>query len=217
MLKGFLDGPWPSAANGVVEHIPENNPMQWFPALRPTHPSTGPAQRWRLGHVEPRREGRRWMGRRQRHVPPECSHREISFRATSYSEDKIWVDDALRPDTLWPTTPPPGSTTATMRTRTSCTAEPSRAIISAIAPSATCPRWDLKQSPTQLLRQFKWTFLKSGLNPVKATKWWRFYSQRRAALIRGTDAFLDTLEQGEEALDSLGELCGKPPIPAKRS
>ena len=69
-----------------------------------------------------------------------------------------------------------------------------------------------------LLRGFKWTFLKSGLNPIHAMKWWRYHSQRRAALIRGTDAFLDTLAQGEKALDTFhSEICGKPPIPAKRS
>ena len=220
MLKGFRDDEVMAVCGQqVVDHLPEINPMQWFrpsgpPTLRRVQHKDGA---WdQLSPQEKKADGG-WddvnaMYRRSALI-------EIPFQATSYSEDKIWVDDALRA----------GHAVAYNSAARvyHCHYEDAdfmyrRTITGHYFTYRTFgnlpARWGLKQSPTQLLRRFKWTFLKSGLNPISALKWWRYHSQRRAALIRGTDAFLDTLELGEEALDAFhSELCGKPPIPAKQS
>ena len=67
-------------------------------------------------------------------------------------------------------------------------------------------------------RRAKWLYLKSNLSISAANGWWKYHRNRLEAGRKGTRAFLDHLKHGEKELDRFhAELCGKPPIPVKRS
>lgn len=219
MLKGFLDDEVMAVCGQqVVDHLPENNPMQWF------RPSAPPTQRrvqhedgaWDQLSPEEKKADGGWddviaMYRRQALL-------DQPFRETSYSEDKIWLDEAMRnghavtynaaarvyhyhyedADFMYRRT----ITGLYFNYRT----------------FGTVPQpWKAPRTIKSWLYRFKWTFVKSGLSLTVANNWLRYQKERNQALENGIKAFLDSLNQGNHHLDEFhSQLCGKPPIPGKR-
>ena len=220
MLKGFVDDEVMAVCGQqVVDHLPENNPMQWFrpagpPTLRRVQHEDGA---WdRLSPAEKKADGG-WddvnaMYRRQALL-------DQPFRETSYSEDKVWLDEAMRnghavvynsaarvyhyhfedADFMYRRT----ITGLYFNYRTFGT-----------IPSPPSKRVSLRA----LGRRAKWLYFKSNLSISAANGWWKYHRNRLEAGRKGTRAFLEHLKHGEKELDRFhAELCGKPPIPVKRS
>ena len=220
MLKGFVDDEVMAVCGQqVVDHLPENNPMQWFrpsgnPTLRRVQHKDGA---WnRLSPAEKKADGG-WddvnaMYRRQALL-------DQPFRETSYSEDKVWLDEAMRnghavvynsaarvyhyhfedADFMYRRT----ITGLYFNYRTFGT-----------IPSPPSKRVSLRA----LGRRAKWLYFKSNLSISAANGWWKYHRNRLEAGRKGTRAFLEHLKHGEKELDRFhAELCGKPPIPVKRS
>jgi hypothetical protein len=69
-----------------------------------------------------------------------------------------------------------------------------------------------------LASKAKWLYFKSNVSITEANAWWRYDKERVAANRQGTRDFLQHLKLGEKKLDAFhADLCGKPPIPVKRS
>ena len=220
MLKGFVDDEVMAVCGQqVVDHLPENNPMQWFrpsgdPTFRRVQHKDGA---WdQLSPDEKKADGG-WddvnaMYRRK-------SLLLQPFKETSYSEDKIWLDEAMRnghavvynsaarvyhyhyedADFMYRRT----ITGLYFNYRTFGTIP--------LPP----PR---KVSFYALIRRAKWLYFKSRLTFSEANIWWRYHRERLEAGREGARSFLQHLELGEKELDEFhAELCGKPPIPVKRS
>jgi len=219
MLKGFLDDEVMAVCGQqVVDHLPENNPMQWFrpsglPTLRRVQHKDGT---WDTLSPEEKKSDGGWddvnaMYRRQALL-------DQPFRATSYSEDKIWLDEAMR-----------NGHAVTYNTaarvyhyhyedadfmyRLTITGLYFNYRTFGLTPET----WSAPSNWKSNAIRFKWTFIRSGINPFSAARWWNYQSQRNLALERGIHDFIQAFSQGDDALDQFhSELCGKPPIPVKR-
>ena len=220
MLKGFVDDEVMAVCGQqVVDHLPENNPMQWFrpsgdPTFRRVQHKDGA---WdRLSPDKKKADGG-WddviaMYRRKALL-------NQPFRETSYSEDKIWLDEAMRnghavvynsaarvyhyhyedADFMYRRT----ITGLYFNYRTF-------GIVPKPPPNTVSLR--------ALLRRAKFLYFKSSLTFSEANTWWNYHSERLDAGRKGARAFLRQLKLGEKELDTFhAELCGKPPIPVKRS
>ena len=220
MLKGFVDDEVMAVCGQqVVDHLPENNPMQWFRPAGPHHLTAGAAQEWCLGWTEPGGEKSRWrMGRRDRDVPPKCTRQPACSRKTSYSEDKIWLDEAMRTGhaVVYNTAARVYHyhyEDADFMYRRTITGLYFNYRTFGTSPLA----WQAPGGWKSKAHRFKWTFLKSGINPILALRWWHYQSQRFGALEQGIHDFIQAATEGEDALDNFhSELCGQPPIPVKR-
>ena len=219
MLKGFVDNEVIAVCGQqVVDHLPQNNPLQWF---RPSGPATFKRVQhinggWDLLSPEEKKADGGWddvtaMYRRQALL-------RQPFKETSYSEDKIWLDAALRS----------GHAVAYnfaarvyhyhfedadfMNRRTIT------GLYFNYRTFGTIPKEPKnKVNLRSLGRKAKWLYLESGLNISEALVWWKYNTERSKALKMGTRAFLHHLRQGEKELDQFhSELCGIPPIPVKR-
>ena len=219
MLKGFVDDEVMAVCGQqVVDHLPENNPMQWF---RPAGPPTFRRVQhkdgaWDLLSPEEKRADGGWddvIAMYRRHALL-----DLPFRETSYSEDKIWLDEAMRighatvynsaarvyhyhyedPDFMY---------------RRTITGLYFNYRVFGLSPKAWSPPKGWKNK----LYRFKWTFIESGLNPFTARQWWRYQNSRHKALERGILDFISAKNKNDEFLDDFhSQLCGKPPIPTKR-
>ena len=219
MLKGFVDDEVMAVCGQqVVDHLPENNPMQWFrpsgpPTLRRVQHQNGA---WdRLSPEEKKADGG-WddviaMYRRNALV-------NQPFRETSYSEDKIWLDEAMRTDhaVVYNTAARVYHyhyEDADFMYRRTITGLYFNYRIFGTSPLA----WQAPGGWKSKAHRFNWTFLKSGINPILALRWWHYQSQRFGALEQGIHDFIQAATEGEDGLDNFhSELCGKPPIPVKR-
>ena len=219
MLKGFLDEEVMAVCGQqVVDHLPENNPMQWFrpsgpPTLRRVQHNQGA---WDKLSPEEKRADGGWddviaMYRRQALL-------DQPFRATSYSEDKIWLDEAMRNGHAVSYNTAARVyhyhyEDADFMYRRTITGLYFNYRTFGLIPK----QWTVPKSWRSRARRFKWTYLKSGLTLREASSWWTYQNDRFKALERGIHDFLLKKGQGEESLDQFhSELCGKPPIPAKR-
>ena len=192
MLKGFVDDEVMAVCGQqVVDHLPENNPMQWF------RPSDGPTFRrvqhkdgaWDQLSPEEKRADGGWddvnaMYRRDALI-------NQPFRETSYSEDKIWLDEAMR-----------NGHAVTFNTaarvyhyhyedadfmyRRTITGLYFNYRIFGTRPAL----WQAPKSWKSMAIRFKWTYVKSGINPISALRWWAYQSQRNDALERGIHDFI---------------------------
>ncbi|MDB4787445.1 glycosyltransferase [Flavobacteriales bacterium] len=219
MLKGFVDDEVMAVCGQqVVDHLPENNPMQWF---RPSGPPT-------LQRVQHKNDA--WDG-----LSPEekkavggwddviAMYRRNAlvnqpFRETSYSEDKIWLDEAMRIGhaVVYNTAARVYHyhyEDADFMYRRTITGLYFNYRIFGTSPRA----WQAPGGWKSKAHRFKWTFLKSGINPILALRWWYYQSHRFGALEQGIHDFIQAATEGEDALDNFhSELCGKPPIPVKQ-
>ena len=220
MLRGFVDKEVMAVCGQqVVDHLPENNPMQWFrpsgmPTFRRVQHKDGT---WdRLTPDQKRADGG-WddviaMYRRSALIAQ-------PFRKTSYSEDKIWLDEAIRngsavtyntaarvyhyhfedPDFMY------------LRTITGLYFN-YRTFGTVPHPPKQRANWK------DLARRAKYLYFSSGIDIRSANKWWKYHRERLEAGRKGTRDFLEHLNLGENELDQFhAERCGKPPIPVKRS
>jgi len=219
MLKGFVDNKVMAVCGQqVIDHLPENNPMQWF---RPSGPPTFRRVQhkdgaWDMLRPEEKKADGGWddvnaMYRRQALI-------DQPFRETSYSEDKIWLDEAMRSGyaVVYNTAARVFHyhyEDADFMYRRTITG-----LYFNYRTFGTKPtRWQAPKNWKSMAIRFKWTFVKSGLNPISAMRWWAYQSRRYAALERGIHDFMVAFGQGEKALDNFhSKLCGKPPIPLKR-
>ena len=219
MLKGFVDDEVMAVCGQqAVDHLPENNPMQWF---RPSGPPTFSRVQhkegaWDLLSPDEKKEDGGWddvnaMYRHQALI-------DQPFRETSYSEDKIWLDEALRTGhaVVYNTAARvfhyhyEDADFMYRRTITGL-------YFNYKTFGTTPPPYSAKENFITKIKRFRWTFLKTGINPISASRWWDYHNQRNKALERGISTFLKKLNEGENQLDNFHtSLCKKPPIPTKR-
>lgn len=201
----------------IVEHIGENNPLQWF---RPSTPPTTrkvhhPNGAWdRLTPKERKLDGG-WddviaMYRREALI-------QQPFKETSYSEDILWVDECLRS----------GKAVvynssarvfhfhledADFAYKRTLTAHYFRYRTYGCVPSP------LNSSGFKsTLSRIRSVFFRSQLPLAEALYWWRYNQSRIQAINKATLDFHRALNISEEELDNLHtNHCGKPPIPVKQ-
>ena len=193
----------------VVDHLPENNPMQWFrpsgtPTLRRVQHKDGA---WdRLSPAEKKADGgwddvnAMYRGKPfSTTVPRNELLRRQDLARRSHAERPCRVYNYCRPGLPLPLT----------KTRTSCTAGPSPGCTSTTGRSGHLPQpW--KASLRTVGAGSNGLFFKSRPQQSR-TQCGGVPQQTEAALESGTRAFLD-ISTGEKALGHLPrELCGKPP------
>ena len=220
MLKGFVDDEVMAVCGKqVVDHLPENNPLQWF---RPSGPPTFRRVQHKNGawdqlRPEEKKADGGWddvtaIYRRD-------AVRRIPFRETSYSEDKIWLDEALRNGHAVVY----NSAARVYHYHYEDADFTFRNTITALyfyyRTFGTVPQQPQSRvSLRTLLSRVRWLYVKSDLTFSEANAWWRYNSEISNAAKEGIRQFLDHLELGGHELDSFhADLCGKPPIPVKRS
>lgn len=219
MLRGFVDEEVMAVCGQqVVDQLPENNPMQWFrpagpPTFRRVQHKNGA---WdRLSPEEKKADGG-WddviaMYRRD-------ALSQIPFRRTSYSEDKIWLDEALRNGHAVVY----NSAGRVYHYHFEDADFTYRNTITALyfyyRTFGTVPQQPKNNvSLRTFMRKAKWLYFKSNLTFSEANDWWKYNIEISKAAKKGTSQFLHHLELGESELDTFhADLCGKPPIPVKR-
>ena len=219
MLKGFVDDEVMAVCGQqVVEHLPENNPMQWF---RPCSPPTfrrvqHKGGTWdRLSPIEKAADGG-WddvnaLYRKEALI-------KQPFRETSYSEDKIWLDEAMRNGHAVVF----NSTAKVYHYHYEDEDFMYRRTITGLyfnyCTFGTRPEpWVAPRFGRYNLSRMKRTFFKSNLHFFTALKWWKYQNQRNRALAQGVSDFTKALEKGDKHLGEYhAKICGKPPIPRKR-
>jgi rhamnosyltransferase len=220
MLKGFVDNEVTAVCGQqVVDQLPENNPMQWFrpsgqPTFRRVQHKDGAWDRLR---PEEKRADGGWddviaMYRRNALI-------KMPFRETSYSEDKIWIDESMRfgHAVVYNTA---GRVyhyhyeDADFTYRATITALYFYYRTFGFVPQQPRSTVSLRET----IRRAKWLFFKSNLPFSQGNSWWRYNRDQGKAARKGTKQFLHHLELGEQELDTFhADLCGKPPIPVKRT
>ena len=217
LLDGFVDDEVLAVCGQqVVDHLPENNPLQWFrpqsiPELRRVQFTS---TEW--GNLTPleKKQAVGWddvnaMYRRN-------ALRQHPFEKTSYSEDAIWAHHALShglalaynrlarvyhyhfedPDFAF---------------RRALTSHYFRYKLTGYIPTLSEGSWFFKEL------KLIWSIMRFATKPKgKQLYWWKYNRDRSKAYQVAHSQFHTHLKKGEEALDMYhSELCGKPPIPTK--
>lgn len=217
MLNGFLDDEVVAVCGQqVVDHLPENNPLQWFrpqsePEIQRIQFST---EEWHELSTAEKRNAIGWddvnaMYRKSALL-------EQPFEKTSYSEDAIWAYQALKKNK---------AIVYNHRGRVYHYHNEDADFAYKRALTSHYFRWKLtgavprkaeKTKASDSLLLFGRVFKHGPKSPSACIRWWRYNRRRIDAFNRANRDFLAKLMEGEAELDAFhSHLCGKPPIPSK--
>jgi len=218
LLDGFIDDEVLAVCGQqVVDHLPENNPAQWFrpqsePSIRKLKFS---AEQWRGLKPMDKKKAIGWddvnaMYRRDALV-------QSPFKKTSYSEDLIWAYDALAL----------GKAIAyNYEARVFHYHNENAEFAYKRALTACYFRYKLTgymQEPIshidfiQMLRWLKSILIARYFNPRTILKWMMYNINRRNATVKAIAHLNEAIINGERYLDDFHQnACGKPPIPSKK-
>ena len=216
LLDGFIDDEVMAVCGQqVVDHLPENNPIQWFrPVSEPTiRREQFSVDEWkRLSSIK-RKQATGWddvnaMYRRSALISQ-------PFEKTSYSEDAIWANVALERGHALVYNPKSRvyhyhNEDPDFAFRRALTSHYFRYKLTGSVPANE--KKTLKQSLSPAYQIFwKWRGPFS-----EKVKWWRYNRARTGSFEKARSTFIQKHSQGDEKLDEYhSEVCGKPPIPTK--
>ena len=219
MLKGFVDDEVMAVCGQqVVDHLPENNPLQWF---RPVDLISRVKriqftnEAWSKLSNQERRDASRWddvnaMYKRSALIA-------MPFEKTGYSEDLIWANNALEQG--WAICQNHNSRvyhfhyeTKEFRFKRTLTSLYFIYKLHDVLPREPSV-WSLKYKSVLFLRLLKLTF-----NPIQAMKWLHYNIDCHRGYSEAILVAKSALEIGEDELDRQHQFqCSKPPIPPKRT
>lgn len=218
LLDGFVDDEVMAVCGQqVVDHLPENNPLQWFrPVSEPTmRREQFSAEDWKALSPVKKMQATGWddvnaMYRRSALLSQ-------PFEKTSYSEDAIWANVALESGHALVYYPKSRvyhyhNENADFAFRRALTSHYFRYKLTGYVP--VYDEKTLKESLSPAYQIFwKW----NGRYAEKV-KWWKYNHVLTASYTKAASMFVQNLNQSEATLDKYhADMCGKPPIPNKGS
>jgi rhamnosyltransferase len=216
LLDGFLDDEVLAVCGQqVVDHLPENNPLQWFrphsePCIKRLQFS---ASQWKALSPAEKRDATGWddvnaIYRREALI-------NQPFEKTSYSEDAIWAFNTLEKGHAIAYNQRGRvyhyhNEDADFAFKRALTSYYFRYKLTGAKPKSQT------KSIRTLLSPFYQLFVKWNGSWKSKMNWWAYNQSRSRAFKRANAMFYAQLQQGEKALDDYhAQVCGKPPIPKK--
>ena len=216
MLDGFTDDEVLAVCGQqVVDHLPENNPLQWF------RPDSEPkiqrlqfsASQWQALSPNEKRNATGWddvnaLYRREALI-------NQPFEKTSYSEDAIWAFNALANGHAIAYNKRGRvyhyhNEDADFAFKRALTSHYFRYKLTGAKPDLGSKSFRKRLSPVYQL------FVKWDGTWMEKMRWWNYNRSRTGAFQKALLAFHAKLRRGEEFLDDYhAQICGKPPIPKK--
>jgi rhamnosyltransferase len=218
LMKGFVDEEVAGVCGQqVVEHTKDNNPVEWFKPV--SEPEV------KVYQFKKRHEFENLTPAEKKSI---CAWDDVTamyrrsvllktpFFRTSYSEDAIWAKEVLEQ----------GYKIAYNYKARVYHYHLMNADVTFKRDFTTMYfRYRqfnfLYKKPVFTLRSkagiVKQLFLKSGLHPLEALRWYRYNLANHKASVKSYEHFMHCLSKGEDFLDQEHKrLCGQPPVPVKK-
>jgi rhamnosyltransferase len=216
MMDGFTDDEVLAVCGQqVVDHLPENNPLQWFrpfsePNIKRLQFS---ASQWAALTPTEKRDATGWDDVNAMYRREALIHQP--FEKTSYSEDAIWAFNALA-----------NGHAIAYNKRGRVYHYHNEDADFAFKRALTSHYFRFKL--TRAIPERRSKSIRNELSPIfqlfvkwdgswkEKMFWWKYNQSRSRAFQQALEAFHAHFQQGEQALDDYHEeICGKPPIPKK--
>jgi len=217
MLKGFVDDEVRAVCGQqVVDHLPENNPLQWF---RPVDPISEikrlqfSPREWSFKSKQEQRDASRWDDVNAMYR--KSAMETMPFEETGYSEDLIWANNALKQG--WALSQNHNARVyhfhfETKEFRFKRTLTTSYFIYKLHGVLTELPK---RKKITAHLIDFL-RLVKLTKSPLKAAQWLRYNIRSYTGYYNAINLAHTALKTGEKEFDQQHQLhCAKPPIPPK--